>query len=370
MSVRKHPTSGRWVSDTTTFVNDKKHREQLQFNTKKQAEAHHAKVTMLNGKYVPDRATITVREAGERWLAAHPHLEKSTLDQYRGHLKYHVNPFIGQTKLSRITVPFVVNLLRRLKDEKRSLSMVRNVRVSLGAMFANAMAEGLMVSNPVRDMPRDNTNPERHKVRPKVGQDIPTRDEVKLILNHAREGRAKMFLRISALCGTRASETRGLTWGAVHLERGEIEIFARADASGKLGSPKTGNSRRSIPIGPRLIQELREFKLLLGRPKDSDYLFASKHGNVMNHANIIKDWWHPAQMQAFGSVRYSGLHALRHFYASHCINPKPEGLGLPQKLVQARMGHSSIVVTMDVYGHLFPSDGSSAELAAAEAALF
>ena len=80
---------------------------------------------MLNGKYVPDRATITVREAGERWLAAHPHLEKSTLDQYRGHLKYHVNPFIGQTGLDRITVPFVVNLLRRLKDEKRSSSAGR-----------------------------------------------------------------------------------------------------------------------------------------------------------------------------------------------------------------------------------------------------
>ena len=76
MSVRKHPTSGRWVSDTTTFVNDKKHREQLQFNTKKQAEAHHAKVTMLNGKYVPDRATITVREAGERSIAAHPSFGK------------------------------------------------------------------------------------------------------------------------------------------------------------------------------------------------------------------------------------------------------------------------------------------------------
>ena len=157
-----------------------------------------------------------------------------------------------------------------------------------------------MVSNPVRDMPRDNTNPERHKVRPKVGQDIPTRDEVKLILNHCREGPAKMFLRISALCGTRASETRGLSRGAVHLERGEIEIFARADASGKLGSPKTGNSRRSIPIGPRLIQELREFKLLLGRPKDSDYLLASKHGNVINHANIIKDWWHRHRCRPFG----------------------------------------------------------------------
>ena len=125
----------------------------------------------------------------------------------------------------------------------------------------------------------------------------------------------------------RASETRGLTWGAVHLERGEIEIFARADASGKLGSPKTGNSRRSIPVGPRLIQELREFKLLLGRPKDSDGLFASKHGNVMNRANIIKDWWHPAQMQAFRSVRYVGCMRCG-TYTLTLHQSHPEGLRL------------------------------------------
>ena len=66
-------------------------------------------------------------------------------------------------------------------------------------------------------------------------------------------------------------------------------------------------------------------------------------------------------------AKYSGLHSLRHFYASWCINPTARGgLGLSPKEVQERLGHSSITMTMDVYGHLFPKTDNSAALAAAE----
>ena len=69
-------------------------------------------------------------------------------------------------------------------------------------------------------------------------------------------------------------------------------------------------------------------------------------------------------------AKYTGLHALRHFYASWLINRKRDGgLELPAKIVQARMGHSSINLTMDVYGHLFPGSDDGSELAEAEKAL-
>jgi integrase len=68
--------------------------------------------------------------------------------------------------------------------------------------------------------------------------------------------------------------------------------------------------------------------------------------------------------------KYLGLHALRHFYASWCINRRADGgLELPIKIVQTRLGHASIQMTADVYGHLFPSQDDGAELAAAEKAL-
>ena len=70
-------------------------------------------------------------------------------------------------------------------------------------------------------------------------------------------------------------------------------------------------------------------------------------------------------------AKYTGLHCLRHFFASWLINPTSAGgLGLSPKVVQERMGHSSIVLTMNTYSHLFPRGDDSAELAAAEKALF
>jgi integrase len=68
-----------------------------------------------------------------------------------------------------------------------------------------------------------------------------------------------------------------------------------------------------------------------------------------------------------GKPKYKGLHALRHFYASWCINRRADGgLELPLKTVQSRLGHAAIQMTADTYGHLFPRSDDSAELAKAE----
>ncbi len=102
----------------------------------------------------------------------------------------------------------------------------------------------------------------------------------------------------------------------------------------------------------------------------------SGRGAIMRHENIIHYIWTPVQIAA-GVVKqgragepvakYTGLHASRHFYASWCINRRGDGgLELPAKLVQERLGHKSIVMTMDTYGHLFPRAEDAAELAAAE----
>ena len=74
---------------------------------------------------------------------------------------------------------------------------------------------------------------------------------------------------------------------------------------------------------------------------------------------------------AKGKPKYTGPHALRHFFASWCINPLDRGgQGLPPKVVQHLLGHSTLAMTMDTYGHLFPADEDAHKrLAAAESAL-
>jgi integrase len=100
-------------------------------------------------------------------------------------------------------------------------------------------------------------------------------------------------------------------------------------------------------------------------------VFPNRRGNIESHNAILQYGLWSAQVAAGitvdGKAKYTGLHALRHFYASWCINrEKDGGLELPPKDVQYRLGHSTIGMTMDVYGHLFPKADSRAEMEAAE----
>jgi integrase len=101
-------------------------------------------------------------------------------------------------------------------------------------------------------------------------------------------------------------------------------------------------------------------------------VFPNGKGNTESHAKIVNRAWCPVQVKAGvtngkGEAKYSGLHATRHFYASWCINQKKDGgLELPIKTVQDRLGHASIMLTSDIYGHLFPRADDGSELAEAE----
>ena len=92
-----------------------------------------------------------------------------------------------------------------------------------------------------------------------------------------------------------------------------------------------------------------------------ELVFPNTRGNVENLANIVKRAFHPAQVAGgvvnkHGAAKYSGFHCLRHFFASVCINRQGSGgVGFEAKDVQSLLGHSSIVMTLDLYSHLFPA---------------
>ena len=172
--------------------------------------------------------------------------------------------------------------------------------------------------------------------------------------------------------GLRASELRGLRWPDVDLKKAELQVRQRADRYNVIGPPKTAAGQRVIPLPPVVVNTLREHRLA-SQKSDLDLVFPNRHGGVESRSNIMDYGVHPVQIAAgivgeTGKPKYA-LHALRHFYASWCINRQRDGgLELPLKMVQARLGHASIQITADTYGHLFPSTDTGAELAAAEKA--
>ena len=147
----------------------------------------------------------------------------------------------------------------------------------------------------------------------------------------------------------------------------------RADCYSTIGRLKSESGERTVPLPPMVVNTIREHRVAC--PKgEHDLVFPNGSGNVENYSNITKRGLIPLMIKAGivdagGKAKYTGLHALRHFYASWCINRRVDGgLELPLKVVQARLGHASIQMTADVYGHLFPRGDDGAELAAAEKA--
>ena len=212
----------------------------------------------------------------------------------------------------------------------------------------------------------------RHAGKLKVGVDIPAPEEIRAFLE-ALEGRWRPMLLTAIFTGLRASELRGLRWEDVDLDNRELHVRQRVDYQNVAGPPKSAAGERTIPLPSIAVNTLREHKLMA---KDREGLvFPTGTGKPNYHGNIVRRGLLPAWIAAGvtnpdGSHKYTGLHALRHFYASWLINRKVDGgLELPAKTVQERLGHSTIAMSLDTYSHLFRQADAHAEFEAAEKAL-
>jgi len=406
-SVRKRTwqsggeTKSAWVVD---YFDQQGVRRLKTFAKKKEAEEWRttALFEVKQGTHTADSASITVGDAGERWLrnAEQDGLEKSTTRQYRQHLDLHIRPYIGHKKLSELSVPLVNDLKRTLVEEGRSPAMVGKAISSLGALIADAQEHGLVSRNVVREMRprrRAKSGEKRHRKRLQIGVDIPAPEEIQKIVA-AAEGNVRPVIVTAIFTGMRASELRGLMWEDVDLDAKVIHVRRRADRWNNIGSPKSGAGHRAIPMTPMVANTLKEWKLAcprLGVKKDTEgrvidpgeprYVFPNGAGKVENHGNLYRRVFGAVQIAAGVAVdtgkrdkddkpilspKY-GPHAFRHFYASWLLGEKARGgMEVSPKRAQTLLGHSSIQMTMDVYGHLLPPKGDEAdEFAAGERAL-
>jgi integrase len=329
------------------------------------------KVDVGRGVHTAPSKSITVAEGCRLWLetgAAHG-LERTTLDSYRQHTALHIVPLLGAVKLSALTTATVREFEDRLRAKKTSPVMTKRVLTSLGSMLADAQERGLVAQNVVRNLRSGRRGKDtKRDGKLVVGVDIPTPKEIRTLVP-ALKGRWRPLLLCAIFTGLRASELRGLRWSDVDFKRGELHVRQRADRYGVMGKPKSHAGERTVPLSPLVVNTLREWK---AKCPPGTLVFPNGAGNVENHQNILTRGFFPAQVaagitDAKGNAKYTGLHALRHFYASWCINRRADGgLELPLKNVQERLGHSTVVLTSDRYGHLFPRGDDGAELAAAE----
>lgn len=307
--------------------------------------------------------------------------ERSYLEMLRLHVHRHILPDreFSETRCSSIGTPEVQQFLNRLITRINVQSAVK-VRTTLSQVFRYGTQTGFAGSNPVRDAEI------RRKRRPDAGEiaafALPTKAQLKDLLEGAAAfdttGRASAVVRVLMYAGLRMSELRGLERQSCRLtgDAPSLSIIQRADRYNVIGSVKSTAGRRVVDLGPDTAQALRIW--LLGAPKPAAdengtsrpaYAFPNEDGGVWGYPNFRSRFWVPL-LNACGLVtderadasvcRYAGedLHApafgphtLRHVYASLQIEQ-----GVSPKRLQKLIGHATLKMTLDTYGHLWPDE--------------
>jgi integrase len=328
-------------------------------------EIDHYGERLIAGVHISPSKAPTVKEASSDWLEASEALglERATIKVYSDHVRLHIVPFIGHLKLSDLSVQVVRKFEDTLRQNGRSAGLISMIVRSLGGILADAQERGNSAHNAVKEMHRTRgkrRNKATQKRKLEIGVDIPAKEEVSSIIAHAKR-QWRPLLLTAAFTGLRVSELRGLRWSDVDLKANELKVRQRADRYNNIDKPKSEAGERTVPFGPYLSNTLKEWKLAC--PK-GELVFPNGQGKVENLSNIITRGLVPAVTAALGKPKYTGMHVFRHFYASWCIDR-----GQPPKVIQERLGHSSITMTFDRYGHLFPRVDDSDEIEAAELAV-
>jgi integrase len=371
-TVRKRKLPSGLIRWRASYTDGAGIRRKKQFARKSDAEAWLVETChdVARGLHTPGSLSPTVKEAAALWIkrCRDKVLEPMTVKGYEEHVDLHIVPFIGAKKLSELTVPAVNAFADQLRQAGLSAEMIKKVIRSLGAIFKEARRRGLSNVAPTVGLELD--LPERDDPRPV----IPTKQELQAIIAGATAHKNRIWRAlalVAVFCGLRASELRGLRWADVDFESRQINVTQRADASHKIGKLKSKAAYRSLRLSPMVLNALREWKLTC--PKgDLGLVFPNGLGKVESYANLIEHGFAPIQHAAgitvlapvlddagkpiinnagepvLREVPKYGLHALRHACASLWIEQ-----GHNPKQTQILMGHSSIKVTFDTYGHLF-----------------
>lgn len=364
-SIRKRlwETNGQkreaWILDYFGNEQPKPKRHIETFERKKEAEARldQIKAELRQGTHTAASASKTIGEVGDLWIqqAEIDGLERGTLKSYREHLRLHIKPLIGQKTLAQMDTAAVMVYRNQLRSQGRSPAMAKKILISLSGIFSYAVAAKLHGYNPVAGA--RNKRAAKQEKRQKKRVVIPTREEVRAMIA-AADDMFRPLLLTAVFAGMRASETRGLSWDNVDLDGRKVTICERADAWNTIGDPKSGAGHRDVPLPPIVVNALRQWKLACPRNRETgqaDLVFPNSLGKVYDQSKMVERLYDPLQVKAGvvgqdGKAKYT-WHSLRHFAASQFI-----ALGWNPKRVQTVMGHSSIQMTYDVYGHLFATD--------------
>jgi integrase len=297
------------------------------------------------------------KDYADQWLNgyARTYCKQSSWERHEGALRLYLLPLFGQRTIDQIYRKDIKAFIYSKLRDGLSASSVRNIKATLSGILSSAFEDELIAGNPASGLGKliKSSDPKKH-INPL------TKAEVLKLLETAQAYCPRYYpvFLLAVSTGMRQGEIIGLQPGDIDFNGRFIEV-RRSIVNGRMETPKNGKSRRvdmSLQLADVLKQHLTQTKeeaLRKGWQQLPVALFYNVHGKTLDPDNMVKRYFHKCLERA--GLRQVRFHDLRHTHASIHISQ-----GESLAYVRDQLGHHSIQITVDIYGHLVPGSNRSA----------
>jgi integrase len=360
MGVNIRKDGGKWY----VFINHHGQRKAKCVGSKSAAEKVkrilEAKLSLGESGFLsPNSEVLTFGTYADQFIKEYVAVscKPSTQDDYKGVLKNYLRPRFASKPLNAIRREDLKRLIAEMITQDFAKGTIRNTIAAVRKMYNEAIEAGLATTNPAAKLGRY-----MKAARSSENKGIAlTPSEVQQFLDAALVvcPEYEPLLRLAVRAGLRRGELVALRWGDLHFGAKEDDpnryIYVQHNYVRRLHTDTKSRKPRRVDMSRdlrRVLLKLRDECLLAAYAvgKDDildDYVFPSPEGGILDPDNLYHRYFRPVLTAA--GIRKIRLHDLRHAYGSLLLQN-----GASIVYVKEQMGHSSIQVTVDIYGHLIP----------------
>ena len=335
----------------------KKQRISRYAKTREQALKLRSELQLQYGSIAAVPTSLTLGEWLPNWLElyARPSVRHSTYVSYEGYVRKHLVPALGAVPLDKLVPADLQRFyLRKLQEDRLAPKTISNLHACLHRALQQAVKEQMIPSNPCDavDLPRKEA----------VEISVLTREQQVKLMQESYRHRYGVFIRLALSTGMRIGEIVGLRWDDIDFTnrilfvRSTLNRLPTVDGESKtqlfVGSPKTKNGRRSIPLFDAIISDLADWRktqeadaqLAQSAYENTGYVVTNEFGKPIE-PRTFRD--HYIRILKAAGLPHFTFHALRHTFATRAIEQ-----GMDVKALSKILGHANVGFTLDTYAHL------------------